>query len=395
MKVAWRSQRDGGERSKRTFGGVSPVVAVSVGFLLAANIAMSLWLLVRKVAEFPLVSGQPGPINDFIVRYAAGWMARHGQAAATYDELAYHAAQVQILPGLQGRMLWMHPPPALLAWAPISALPYASAAAAWLVLSAAIYIVMARKVVGRRWAAAAAFVFAGLTLDLLYTQNGAVLTGLLAAGLVLMRDRPALAGIPLGYILVKPHWAPVVLIALVAGRRWRAFASTVAVAGALYLTSVLVFGIDTWMAWFGQLDAGFKLIPELSINELVSPYSALQPTDPVLATVVQTVCTLGAFGAVAWVWHRERSESTRAAVLALALSVASPYLHFYDLAVLGIAVAWLARDSLDDGDPAAAVILFTLASSAVWFGRVASILFGVQVTPLLLVVALLALLRRP
>lgn len=371
----------------------SRVTPLVVGLLLAVNLALAAWMGVDIVRDLPWISGEPGPTSDFIVHYGAGWMARRGEAAA-YDEVAYQAALVQIVPTFHERMLWMHPPPARLLWTPFSAIPYPVAYLLWLGLSAVAYAWAAVRLTGHRAALLAAPLFAGFVLDLTYGQNGSVLTALLALGLLLLRDRPLLAALPLGYLTVKPHWAPMVLLALLVGRHWRALAGTVGVASALYLTSLAVFGLDAWLAFVGQLDAGLALVPHLGQEDIVSSYSAVLPLHPGLATAAQGLATLTAIGAVVWTWGRQRSLSTRAATLALALSVASPYLHFYDLAVLGIAVAVLARDALRAGRHLDALMVYTLATCGLWLARTGGALFNVQIAPLLLLLALVAVARR-
>jgi hypothetical protein len=362
--------------------------------MLTFNLAIMIWLVWKRVADLPWISGKPGPTCDFIVRYAAGTMARQGHATGAYVEALFQQTVNEILPTVHGRLLWMHPPPALLPWSPISTLPYEVAYLGWIVLSLALFAVSLQAVVKHRAAWILAPIFAGWTLDFTYAQNGAVLTGVLTMGLLLLRSRPLLSGLFLGYLSIKPHWAPMVVLALVAGRQWRALGGTLAASLALYGLSVPVFGVETWMAWLAKLDQGFKLIPDLQAHDLMSPYSAVLPLGKSVAAVVQTLCTLSASTVVAWVWFRDRRWSTRFATLAVAMSVASPYLHFYDLAVLGVAVAWIARDALDEGDKMHALTLFTLASSAIWLFRIVGAFWEVQVAPLFLMAALYAVARR-
>jgi len=378
----------------RSASSVPGVLPTAIGLLLAAHALMSLWMLRVRLFDLPWVSGQPGPSTDFVALYTGGWMARHGLAATAYDEIAFQAAQLQVLPGFDFRMLWMHPPPAFFAWTPLAALPHEVAYVVFLATSAGLYAWAGHRIVGHRWAGPAALLFSGWTMDFLYGQSGAVLAVLLATGLSLRRTQPVLAGILLGFLTIKPHWAPVVVIALLAGREWKALGATLAAAGSLYALSAAVFGLDTWAAFLANLGSGFDLIADHSVYDQVSPYSALMHLSPTAASVVQTGCTLAAIAVVAWVWSQRRRTSTRMATVAVALCVASPYLHVYDLAVLGVAVAWLARDAVVQGDRQHALAIFTLASSIIWLFRVVGALFEVQLAPLFLMGGLVFLARR-
>jgi len=50
---------------------------------------------------------------------------------------------------------------------------------------------------------------------------------------------------------------------------------------------------------------------------------------------------MGVAGAVAWVWYRDQPLALRASVLVTGAFLATPYAWEYDLALLGLAFAWL------------------------------------------------------
>jgi hypothetical protein len=59
------------------------------------------------------------------------------------------------------------------------------------------------------------------------------------------------------------------------------------------------------------------------------------------AILVQGIAAMGVAGAVAWTWYRDQPLPLRASVLVVGALLATPYAFEYDLALLGIAFAWL------------------------------------------------------
>jgi hypothetical protein len=62
----------------------------------------------------------------------------------------------------------------------------------------------------------------------------------------------------------------------------------------------------------------------------------------------QAAVTLACAVAVAWLWRSAKAHSLKAAGLAIAALLATPYLFVYDLPVLAVAIAFLYRDRTFD-----------------------------------------------
>jgi hypothetical protein len=69
----------------------------------------------------------------------------------------------------------------------------------------------------------------------------------------------------------------------------------------------------------------------------------LEGFGPTPAYAVQAVATLLCMGAVFVVWRRHLSLPVRAATLLAATVCAVPLILFYDLTIIGVAIAWLCR----------------------------------------------------
>ena len=81
-----------------------------------------------------------------------------------------------------------------------------------------------------------------------------------------------------------------------------------------------------------------------------------------LAYVVQGLVTLMVSIAVAIAWKRNVSLPARAAILIAATPIAVPIVMFYDLMLVGVAMAWLVRAGCESAFPpwhrTALVVLF-------------------------------------
>ena len=72
---------------------------------------------------------------------------------------------------------------------------------------------------------------------------------------------------------------------------------------------------------------------------------------------------------VAWVWRRPATLAMRASVLVIAVPLATPYVQFYDLAILSLPIAWLvweARARIWLGGEQLALAGLWIAPVAVW-----------------------------
>ena len=153
----------------------------------------------------------------------------------------------------------------------------------------------------------------------------------------------------------KPHFALLVPVALVAGRRWLAIiAATVSIIILIGL-SIMLFGWETWQAYlrafFGSAATYDFEIEHFNIFASISPFAAsrLLGLSIGYARTVQLAATLAAALLVAWVWRTHANRASRAAVLAAGTLIAVPYALLYDLMIAEIAGAWLIRAGRDCG----------------------------------------------
>jgi hypothetical protein len=283
--------------------------------------------------------------RDFISFWGAGKLVLAGTPELAYDRAVLHALHVRSAAFEPAAQLpFAYTPAFLLPVLPFALLTYPVAMALWTFSTLAIYALVARRLAPRsRWLAVS---FPPVFAIAAIGQNGFVTAALFLGGLVLMRSgRKFAAGLVLGCLIVKPQLALMLPVAMLAGREWRVIAGGAVSAGAVLLIGFAAFGSDTFAAWLAQMPLFAEIAKEglVGWNKLVSVYAALRHAgapEP-LAMLVHCAIAIVAAGLVARTWHSSARFGEKAAVLAAATMLASPYLYLYDALVLVPAFAWL------------------------------------------------------
>lgn len=336
---------------------------------------------------------------DFVTFYAASVLGQRGEAVGAWDLARITEVERAVVGAEIPTYAFHYPPTFLLALLPLATLPYLGALAAWWAGTTAAFAAMARRIAPHPITLGLALAFPGFFQNIVQGQNGGFTAALLGGGLVLLDARPALGGALLGLLTYKPHLAPLVGVALLAGRRWRALAGFVGTAAVFAAASLAVFGIDPWRAFLANAPLAVRALE----TEGALPWTRM-PTVQVAALLLgapaalargaQVVSTLAAVGAVAVAWGRGASAVTRAVTLACAALLATPFAFDYDLAVLAVPIAFLARDGARDGFRAGEVPLLVAAWVAPLAAPAIASGTNVSLTPVLLVLLVAAGFRR-
>ena len=307
------------------------------------NAAMTVALLFLFVAVIALVAILTDPYQmDFVAYWAAARLAVEANPAGAYHIELHRAVELGAIP-LRGALPFAYPPCFLLLLAPFGWLAYPVAAFDWVLLTFAAYGAALRK-----WAPRASWLalsFPPLPVNVITGQSGFLIAALLIGGMVLLPKRPLVAGLVLGLLVIKPQLGLVLPLALLAGREWRAIAGAAASASGLILLSLVVFGLAPWQAWFANAAFYTAIAGEglAGWHRMASVYGALRLAglDAPLALAIHAVIALAAAGAAAFVWFRRPEIGPRAAALAAATALASPYLFVYDTLILVVPFLWL------------------------------------------------------
>jgi len=301
--------------------------------------------------------------------------------------------------GVPGYLPWPYPPIYLLLILPLGLLPYWYAFVIWEGAGLAVCWLAVRQVVGRD-GILLAIAFPAIWIAIINGHAEHMLAGLLGAALLRLDDRPFIAGTLIGFCAVKPHLFLLVPVALVVSAQWRAVAAACITIAALAIVSVAGLGSEPWrvfvseVARFGSGIAAAEGVFQDVITKKLSAFAyGASINGPHLAVVLQTAVSSIAAITVALVWQRHRAIDTRAMTLSCGTLLATPYLFDYDLVLLGVPIALVARRGMRDGfRPWEKSVL-----AALWIlpfiARIASTYY-IPLTPILLALSL-ATFARP
>jgi arabinofuranan 3-O-arabinosyltransferase len=326
-------------------------VAIAAGLAFAwLGCVAAMWL-----QHIWIVDAQGKPIfTDFLEVWVAGRTALHGAAAAAYDPVLHHAAQAEAAGHpLQGFLWWHYPPLFLLVAAALALLPYVVAFIIWVVTTLVAYAATVGAIAKSRMAALVACSVPAVFVNTVVGQNGCFTAALIGGALLNLETRPVLAGAFLGLLTYKPQMGLLFPLVLVATGRWRAFISACIATILAIAVPWSVFGGNTFRAFLHFLPrASNSLLAHGAAgwNKLQTVYGTARwlGFDDFPASLLQSAAALAAAVAVVWLWRRDISFGLKAAALATASLVATPYLYMYDFPILAVPLAFLFRDRAFD-----------------------------------------------
>jgi arabinofuranan 3-O-arabinosyltransferase len=294
--------------------------------------------------------------TDFVNVWSAGRLVLDGHPALAYDWDIQKQVQVAVLgQSYDGNFAWHYPPPFLFVAGALAHFPYAAAYVGWVAVSFVPYLAVMRAIVGRAFGFLLAAAFPVVFTNALVGQNGFLTASLIGGTLYLMPTRPVLSGICLGLLSYKPQYGLLFPLVLIAASQWRVFFTAGIVALTLASLSWLAFGTESWQAFFHWM----PMFSQAFLTEGRAPWGKMQSIFALvrylggteqLAWVFQWIMSGTVAVVLALMWRSRRlSYPLKAASLAAGALLITPYLFLYDLMVLAIAVAFLARVGLEEG----------------------------------------------
>jgi hypothetical protein len=353
-------------------------------------------IFATRFTPWPSIRGQAIWGRDFANVWTSGRLVLEGRLDLLYDLKAYSAYQQALFDGALRAHNYSYPPPTLLyTWA-FGLLPYPIALVSWLALTGTAFAAAARPYLRDAGLPAWLALAAPATLLNVWAGHYGLLIGALWLGAFhLLPRRPALAGVLIGLMLVKPHLA--ILAPLILARRgeWQAFAAAAATVAVVVALSALAFGPELWRTWLG-VTVG---VQTAMVDDVGTYFLTMMPTlVPTLsafglpAAAVWTVQILAAAAAVAALLLRMPADSRSAGLAgAVATFLVLPYAFNYDMTLAGLAallmLARLRRDP-DSGASFVLLLAFLLPLTVQTFGLLH------LPAPAMILAALLALMLR-
>ncbi|GAB4518828.1 MAG: glycosyltransferase family 87 protein [Amphiplicatus sp.] len=329
---------------------------ISAPWLTALGLALAAVFLWNSPSEFIFGGGETGVTagRDGLNVWAAGKAALQGKAATLYDVDAY----IRLLKDWRSQDIgwhaWSYPPFLLLFLWPLGFFDYYPAFWIWMAGSFAVMAFALYAAFPNAKAAAAGVILCALCspaglVNIWTGQNGFLVCGLFLSGLLLIDRRPLLAGALFAILAFKPQMGLILPLALIAGGYWRVIAATVVTGVALVLLSAAVFGVDVWVEYVTQTLGYHVSVMERKegLGPLMYPSAfkaaILLGWPPIIGYLLNAATALFAAYGVIQVWRRSGvPREFRIAVLLLGSTLATPYLHNYDLTIAAAAILLLA-----------------------------------------------------
>jgi hypothetical protein len=312
-------------------------------------------LVLLHVTAQGLVDYQGRPLGtDFSQGWVGGRAALAGDPAGPYDHALHWARQKEVFGPNAEFYGWYYPPTFLLPSAALALLPYLSALMVWLAATLALYAAAVRAILPGHGALLMALSFPAVFINAGHANNGFLTAALFGGGLVLLPRRPVVAGLLFGLLSYKPQFGLLLPLALLASGSWRAIAAAAASTLLLALASIAAFGLAPWQAFFDTMPFTRTVVLEqggVGFHRLQSAFAAVRMLggSVAFAWAVQACVSLTMAILVIAAWRRPLDDRLKAATLAVASLLATPYVFDYDLVVLAIGGAFWASLALDRG----------------------------------------------
>lgn len=288
--------------------------------------------------------------RDFINLWTAGRLLLEGKRTLLYDVPAYHAYQVALFGSIDVHN-YSYPPLALPLALPFGLLPYGLALVVWLVGTGWLFARAAapwwREAHG--WPAWLTLLTPAALVNVWAGHYGFLIGALWLFGWrAIEGKRPIRAGLCFGLMAIKPHLAILLPLLLLARGEWRVIAATAATLGLLLLASLLLFGLAPWQAYLGGtasmqaglIDARGSFFGTMSTSTATALFAL--GAGPGLVAIGQVAMALLGI-ALAWIAARRGTVQQAALLGATTTFLILPYGFCYDLTVVGLGALLLMR----------------------------------------------------
>ena len=295
-----------------------------------------------------------------------------------------------------------YPPHLVVLLQPLGLISYDVAFIVWEVASLAALGLAVWVVFGGSWRATRFVLFAPAVFACLWLgQSGLLASALLIAGIGLLERRPLLAGVLIGALTVKPTLGLLIPFALIAGGYWRALMSAAVTASALILLSLVLYGLEPWLAFVSRVP-GYQIsfhegqdhLLVLNLSPTVYMAARVLGFGAVVGYVAQAIVFLAVAVSIVWAFRSHRDFAVNCALLFVGTILASPFIHSYDMSCVTVGIYILLQDMLlkgeYPGERSIAVLTWFLPVLVFFMNGAAHIPIG----PVILGILFAALLRR-
>lgn len=323
----------------------------------AIVLALCLWGICAVDFATPGLFDRAGNIKfqDFLQFYISARLIRDGRNSQLYDQrVADHEMETIVGPQDRVRLPTVYGPQVGLAFVPLTRFSFSAAARLWVALSlliafACIYLVWKSCPALQRHPAMVllcAIAFPPLFHFFVRGQISALILACFTAAFLAFRaERNWLAGIALGFLVLKPPFLVAIPLVLLLSQSWQPLFGLAASALAQLAVATIYFGttlmrtyIETMLhmsRWIGLAEAGPAYIQMHSLRSFWTLLFSGQTFPwPQFALALYLLTSIAAIAIAASVWKSSSPLPLRFSALTLAAVLVNPHLFVYDLLVL-------------------------------------------------------------
>ena len=306
------------------------------------------WVLLMVVSailfQAPHLLGREKELNDFDAFSISGRLALEGKAEQTYSTELLFEAQKRMV-GRADFMPWTYPPQFTAIAMALALPPVGVAYVLFTGITLALYLLVLSRIAGPLLPGVVIAMLMTFVLLIRSGQNG-FLTGALLGWFLLAFDKRKLsAGLPLGLMVIKPHLAVGSALLALLGKRIAtlAIAATVVIVTSILCTALGGAGI--WTAFMAAVRESTTLLEagHYPLFRMTSIYACLRSFgfDAATALGVHALGALIALFGIVTLWIRAADSCLVMAGTMVGSLFISPYNYDYDLAILGLAIAYV------------------------------------------------------
>jgi Glycosyltransferase family 87 len=268
-----------------------------------------------------------------------------GDVDEAYEFTKLVVMQREVSGGIGSFMPWTYPPQFNLLLAPFALIPIGIAYFLFTSLTLTFYIVVLRSVAGGHFMLLLIILFPAIAITLACGQNAFLTAGLIGLVCLFFEERPIVAGLALGLMVIKPHLAIAFAVYAVLRRSW----TVVITAGAVVLITSAVctvaFGTQIWLGFLKSLHDSSIFLERgyYPLYRMISFYAALRTTglSAWSAFLGQGFIALLALGIIPFALYRKMPARFSLGLTAIVSICISPYAYDYDFLIFGMGLALL------------------------------------------------------
>jgi hypothetical protein len=293
--------------------------------------------------------------EDFLSFWAVSHQIILGHSADVYVPSLHRLAEFPLL--RQGELPFFHPPTFMILCLPLALAPFFISYTLFVGTTVVAFAATVWGILRSPWSLVAVISYPAVYLNVLAGQIAFLTTTILGCGLGMLNRRPGLAGATLGLMVIKPHLALAVPIALIVTGRWWTLAWAGFSAVCLATLSYLLFGLDTWVGFLNNLHEAREVLEHVDADAGFAKMQSMFVAGRILGASVGTAYALQGLvavtsvGALIWALRQPIGAAAERSLIVIACLLIPPYSFHYDMVLIALPLAWMFQGWQRDGFP--------------------------------------------